>query len=198
MGLSSNFGNMFSVAVASFVLPFLPMLPLQILLNNFLYDFSQVTIPSDRVDKEYIDKPQRWDIRLIKRFMITFGPISSIFDLTTYAAMYFIFSANAALFQTGWFLESFATQTLVIFIIRTRRAPFWRSRPSWSLACTVIGFVALAMYIPFSPIAEYFGFVAPSWKVMLVIWLIVAVYLAITELAKTWLYKRYFGGKQRA
>lgn len=192
MGLSSNFGNMFSVAVASFALPFLPMLPLQILLNNFLYDFSQVTIPSDRVDPEYTLRPQRWSMSLIRRFMLLFGPISSIFDLTTYAAMYFIFHANATLFQTGWFLESFATQTLVIFIIRTRRAPFWRSRPSWALLGTVVGFVALAMYIPFSPIAEYFSFTAPSWRVMAAIWGIVAVYLALTEMAKIWLYRRYF------
>ena len=129
MGLSSNFGNMFSVAVASFLLPFLPMLPLQILLNNFLYDFSQTTIPLDNVDKEMIRKPKRWDLKFIKKFMFLFGPISSLFDITTFVVMYFVFRASAPLFQTGWFLESFATQTLVIFIIRTQKIPFVQSRP---------------------------------------------------------------------
>ena len=129
MGTSSNFGNMFSAAVASTFLSFLPMLPSQILLNNLLYDTSQMAIPTDLVDPELVARPSHWDITFIRRFMLTFGPISSIFDFATFAIMLGPFGAGPALFRSGWFVESLATQTLVVFVIRTHRVPFWRSRP---------------------------------------------------------------------
>ncbi|NCN25599.1 magnesium-translocating P-type ATPase [Candidatus Falkowbacteria bacterium CG10_big_fil_rev_8_21_14_0_10_37_14] len=191
MGLSSNFGNMFSIAAASFVLPFLPMLPIQILLNNFLYDFSQVTIPLDEVDEEYIKEPKRWDFGLIKRFMIDFGLISSVFDITTFFILLQYFKANAALFQTAWFIESLATQALVIFIIRTRRLPFIQSRPSPWLLVTVLMVVVVATILPWTPLGAYFFFVKPSWPVMGAIGIIVFVYLCCVELAKRVIYKRY-------
>jgi len=130
MGISSNFGNMFSVAGASLILPFLPMLPTQILLNNLMYDVSESTIPTDNVDEDYLDKPKRLDIKYIRDFMILFGLISSIFDFLTFFLMLYVFHAGESLFQTAWFLESFCTESLVIFVIRTRRIPFYRSRPS--------------------------------------------------------------------
>jgi P-type Mg2+ transporter len=130
MGTSSNFGNMFSAAGASIFLAFLPMLPSQILLNNLLYDTSQLAMPTDNVDPEQVAAPTRWDLSFIRRFMIFFGPISSLFDFLTFGVMLWVFHAGPALFRSGWFVESLATQTLVIFAIRTRRIPFFRSRPS--------------------------------------------------------------------
>lgn len=192
MGLSSNFGNMFSVAAASFCLPFLPMLPIQILLNNFLYDFSQITIPLDNVDEEYIKKPKRWDVNFIKKYMVLFGPLSSIFDITTFVVMIKLFHANASNFQTAWFLESFATQTLVIFFIRTRKIPFIESRPSKYLAASILFFCIIAMIIPFSPLAAYFGFTRPTWGVLAAIWFIVIVYLLLVQTVKKGIYKKYF------
>ena len=127
MAISSNFGNMFSAAAASLFLPFLPMLPIQILLNNLLYDFSQLTIPMDNVDADYVKRPQRLGTNYIRKFMLSFGPISSIFDFLTFFVMIVIFKANEPLFQTAWFIESLFTQTLVIFAIRTRMVPFWKS-----------------------------------------------------------------------
>ena len=132
MGTSSNFGNMFSMAGASLFLPFLPMLPTQILLNNFLYDLAQVTIPTDNVDPAYTRRPHRWDIRIIRDFMLLIGPISSIYDFLTFFVLLKVFHADETLFHTGWFVESLATQTLVIFVIRTAGRP-WRDRPSVAL-----------------------------------------------------------------
>ena len=143
MGTSSNFGNMFSMAAASLFLPFLPMLPTQILLNNFLYDLAQITIPTDNVDAEYIRRPQHWDMRVIRDFMIFIGPISSIFDFLTFYAMLRMFHASESLFHTGWFVESLATQTLVLFVIRTMGNPL-RSRPSRSLAITTVAIARVA------------------------------------------------------
>ncbi len=148
MGTSSNFGNMFSMAGASLFLPFLPMLPTQILLNNFLYDLAQVTIPSDAVDDEYIRKPQRWNIGLIQNFMLVIGPISSIFDFITFWVMIRVFHANEVMFHTGWFVESLATQTLVLFVIRTMKRP-WESRPSRALTITTLGIVVVGLVLPF-------------------------------------------------
>ena len=139
MGTSSNFGNMFSAAAASAVLPFLPMLPSQILLNNLLYDSGQLTIPTDHVDPEQLHAPSHWDIASIRRFMLFFGPISSLFDFLTFALMLGVFHASAGEFRAGWFAESLATQTLVIFAIRTRRSPFTRSRPSRPLLIACLG-----------------------------------------------------------
>src|SRR5207245_2999279 len=130
MGTSSNFGNMFSAAGASAFLPFLPMLPSQILLNNLIYDLTQVAIPSDRVDAEQLARPVHWDLRAIRRFMFTFGPVSSLFDFLTFAVLLAVLHAGPAEFRSGWFVESLATQTLVVFVIRTHRSPPWRSPPS--------------------------------------------------------------------
>jgi Mg2+-importing ATPase len=158
MGTSSNFGNMFSMAAASVFLPFLPMLPTQILLNNFLYDLAQVTIPTDNVDPSFIRKPRRWDIRLIRNFMIFIGPVSSVYDFLTFYVMLVLFKADAALFHTGWFVESLATQTLVLFVIRTAGNPL-RSRPSVPLAITTIAVVIVGIVLPFTPLAPILGFV---------------------------------------
>jgi P-type Mg2+ transporter len=158
MGTSSNFGNMFSVTVAAAFLPFLPMLPSQILLNNLLYDSSQMTIPTDHVDPEQLVRPSHWDIGFIRRFMIRFGPISSLFDFATFAVMLWGFDAAAPLFRSGWFVESLATQTLIVFVIRTRRVPFIRSRPSRPLLVSVIAVVVVGALIPQSPLADPLGF----------------------------------------
>jgi Mg2+-importing ATPase len=158
MGTSSNFGNMFSMAVASIFLPFLPMLPTQILLNNFLYDLAQVTIPTDNVDPSFIRKPRHWNIRLIRHFMIYIGPISSIYDFFTFFAMLAFFKAGEALFHTGWFVESLATQTLVLFVIRTAGNPL-RSRPSVPLAVTTISVVVIGLLLPFTRLSATLGFV---------------------------------------
>jgi Mg2+-importing ATPase len=157
MGTSSNFGNMFSMAGASLFLPFLPMLPTQILLNNFLYDLAQVTIPTDRVDDSYIAKPQRWNIRVIRNFMLWIGPLSSIYDFVTFFALLRIFHAGERLFHTGWFVESLATQTLVLFVIRTAGNPL-RSRPSVPLAVTTLLIVGVGAALPYTPLAHVLGF----------------------------------------
>jgi Mg2+-importing ATPase len=157
MGTSSNFGNMLSMAGASLVLPFLPMLPTQILLNNLLYDVAQITIPTDNVDPSFLRKPQKWDIRVIRRFMLVIGPVSSVYDFLTFWVLIHFFHASETLFHTGWFVESLATQTLVIFVIRTAKSPF-KSRPSWPLALTTCGSVAIACALPFTPLAHWLGF----------------------------------------
>jgi Mg2+-importing ATPase len=189
MGISSNFGNMFSVIGAVIFLPFFPMLPIQILLNNLLYDFSQITIPSDDVDEEYTRSPKRWNIHFIKRFMYLFGPISSCFDFVTFFILYAVLHADAQTFQTGWFLESLATQTLVIHIIRTRRIPFLQSRASkWvflsTFSCVVIGWI-----LPYTALGRYFGFIPLPLPVLFTIASIVLVYMCIVEFAKRYFYR---------
>ncbi len=160
MGTSSNFGNMFSMAGGSLFLPFLPMLPTQILLNNMLYDISEVPIPLDNVDEEYLVRPRQWDINFVRKFMLIIGPISSIFDFLTFFVMIKVFQAGEALFHTGWFIESLATQVLVIFVIRTRKNPL-KSRPNrWLTTCSLL-VVALAVLLPFTPLGGVLGFVAP-------------------------------------
>ncbi len=191
MGSSSNFGNMLSMTGASMFLPFLPMLPIQILLNNFLYDVSQVAIPTDAVDKEYLTAPRPWNVRYIKRFMIIIGPISSIFDFLTYAIMLFIFHASPALFRTGWFIESLCTQTLVIYIIRTGKIPFIESRPSRFLIFTSVLIVAAGILIPFSALAKPFGFVAPPPLYFVALFLMVVTYLLLVQAVKAWFIKKY-------
>jgi len=183
MGTSSNFGNMFSMAGASVFLPFLPMLPTQILLNNFLYDLSQITIPTDNVDDEYLRKPQHWDIHLIRNFMLLIGPISSIFDFLTFYVLLHFFHANEALFHTGWFVESIATQTLVIFVIRTSRNPL-RSRPSWPLMSTTLIIVAVGVLLPFSPIARLLGFVPLPGIYLAFVAAATLIYLSLVEVGK--------------
>ena len=188
MATSSNFGNMLSMAVASLFLPFLPMLPLQILLNNFLYDLSQVAIPSDRVDRTWQHRPRRWNVAFIRRSMITLGPISSVFDIATFVIMLHVFKAGEALFRTGWFVESLATQTLVIFVIRTAASP-WALPPSRGLALGVAGSVGVAVLLPFTPLAPWLGFVPlpPAFFGFLVV--MTVVYLAAADVAKRWLYR---------
>ena len=183
MGTSSNFGNMISMSAAIFFLPFLPMLPSQILLNNLLYDVSQVTIPTDRVDPQFMRKPRHWDISLIRRFMLYIGPISSIFDFITFYVMIKVFSASEALFHTGWFVESLATQTLVIFVIRTSKNPF-KSRPSLPLFFSVCISVALGIFLPYSFIASYLGFVPLPFPYFVFLAVATLVYLLIVQFVK--------------
>jgi Mg2+-importing ATPase len=191
MGTSSNFGNMFSAAGASIFLAFLPMLPSQILLNNLLYDFSQLAIPTDEVDPELTAQPTRWDIGFIRKFMIFFGPISSVFDFATFGIMLWVFHAGAALFHTGWFVESLATQTLVIFIIRTRRVPFFRSRSSVPVLLAALAVVAVGTILPFTPLAHLLGFRPLPAQFFLALAGIVICYLALMELGKYWFYRLY-------
>lgn len=190
MGTSSNFGNMFSASVASVVLPFLPMLPGQILLNNLLYDTGQLAIPTDRVDPEQLRAPSHWDIAFIRRFMLTFGPISSVFDFATFALMIFVFSAAPPEFRTGWFIESIATQTLIIFAIRTRRVPFFRSRPSLALAVASLAVVAVGAWLPFSPVAGVLGFAPIPLPFFLALVGMIVAYLVLVEVAKVWFFSR--------
>jgi Mg2+-importing ATPase len=192
MGASSNFGNMFSVLGASVFLPFLPMAPLQILANNLLYDFSQVPIPTDDVDAEQIVRPRPWSMNEIARFILFFGPCSSIFDYTTYFVMLYVFDAwdNPALFQTGWFVESLLTQTLIIHIIRTYRTPLLQSRASWPLILTTGAIMAVGVWLPYSPIGPALGFqpLPPLyWPLVL---LTLLGYVAVAQTMKAWLLRR--------
>jgi Mg2+-importing ATPase len=191
MGTSSNFGNMFSVAGASIFLPFLPMLPVQILLNNLLYDISQTTIPTDAVDEEYTRRPKRLNIGFIRKFIVIFGPISSIFDYLTFFIMLWVFNATGALFQTAWFIESICTQVMVIFVIRTRRVPFYTSHPSRYLLASTFLIIAIACALPFTPLGGIFGFVPPPAPFFAVLLCLVAGYLVLVELVKRWFYSRY-------
>jgi Mg2+-importing ATPase len=190
MGTSSNFGNMFSAATASVVLSFLPMLPGQILLNNLLYDSGQLAIPGDRVDKEQLLAPSHWNIAFIRRFMILFGPISSLFDFATFALMLFAFHAVPGEFRAGWFIESIATQTLIIFAIRTRRVPFLRSLPSAGLLGASLGVVALGIFLPLSPLAGVLGFDPLPTPFFLALLGMIVVYLVMVEFAKSWFFAR--------
>jgi Mg2+-importing ATPase len=188
MGTSSNFGNMFSMAGAALLLPFLPMQPIQVLLNNLLYDISEVPIPLDEVDEEMMAVPRHWDIAFIRRFMLVLGPVSSLFDFLTFGLLLWGFHASEKLFQTGWFIESLATQILVIFVIRTRGNPF-RSRPNRLLVATSLGILALAICLPYSPLAGWLGFVPLPLDFLAAIAGLVAVYLCLAQLAKTWFYR---------
>ena len=190
MGTSSNFGNMFSAATASVVLSFLPMLPGQILLNNLLYDAGQLAIPGDRVDKEQLLAPSHWDIGYIRRFMFLFGPISSLFDFATFALMLVVFQAAPGEFRAGWFIESLATQTLIIFAIRTRRVPFLRSRASRGLTLAAFSVVAIGMYLPFSPLAGVLGFDPLPLPFFLALAGMTVLYLVLVEFAKQWFFAR--------
>jgi len=183
MGTSSNFGNVFSMAGASLFLGFLPMLPTQILLNNFLYDLSQITIPTDNVDETYLVKPQRWDIGLIRDFMVFIGPISSIFDFLTFYVLLHFFHATEAQFHTGWFVESLATQTLVIFVIRTAKNPL-RSRPSTALLTTCMAVVTVGTVLPFSPLAKMLGFTPLPLSYFAFVAVATLAYLLLVEVAK--------------
>jgi Mg2+-importing ATPase len=183
MGTSSNFGNMFSMAAASLFLPFLPMLPTQILLNNFLYDLAQVTIPTDKVDKTFIHKPHRWNISVIRDFMLYVGPISSAFDFLTFFALLRVFQASEELFHTGWFVESLATQTLVIFVIRTAGNPL-HSRPSMALAATTVLVVIIGAVLPFTALGRLLGFTAMPAAFFAFLVVATGSYLLLVQLVK--------------
>jgi len=188
MGTSSNFGNMFSMAGASLFLPFLPMLPTQILLNNFLYDVAQITIPTDNVDEDYIQSPQRWNIKLIRNFMVLIGPISSLFDFLTFYVLLRIFRAAESEFHTGWFVESLATQTLVLFVIRTMHRP-WRSRPSQALTLTTLAILAVGLALPYSPFASPLGFTPLPGAYYIFLTAATATYLLLVEIVKRRLFR---------
>ena len=194
MGASSSFGNMFSVLGASAFLPFVPMAPIQILTNNLLYDFSQVPIPADTVGPEQIDKPRPWDIGGIKKFVLFIGPISSIFDYTTFFVMLYVFGcwdpARASLFQTGWFVESLITQTLIVHVIRTNKIPFIQGRASWQLTMTTVAIMAIAAWLPYSPLAPTLGFTALPplyWPLLLAT---LFCYVVLTQAVKMWLIRK--------
>jgi P-type Mg2+ transporter len=190
MGTSSNFGNMFSMAGAAIFLPFLPMLPVQILLNNLLYDLSELPIPLDSVDADALVRPRRWDMDFIRDFMLIIGPLSSIFDFTTFALLLFVFKASESLFQTGWFLESLASQVFVIFVIRTRGRP-WASAPNPLLIAASLSVVALAVLLPFTPLGAWFGMVAPPVSLLIALSGVTLAYLMLVEIVKKWFYARH-------
>jgi len=194
MGASSNFGNMFSVLGASAFLPYVPMAPIQVLTNNLLYDFSQVAIPTDDVDAEQIVRPRPWLVEEIKRFILFIGPVSSIFDYATYFIMLHVFNCwapeRASLFQTGWFVESLMTQTLIIHVIRTNKVPFLQSRASPQLMLTTFIIMTIGIWLPYSPLARPLGFTPLPplyWPLLLAI---LACYLLLTQSVKVWLLKR--------
>jgi Mg2+-importing ATPase len=192
MGTSSNFGNMFSMAAASLFLPFLPMLPTQILLNNFLYDISQISIPSDNVDPALLHRPKRWQIAFIRQFMMIIGPISSIYDFLTFGVLLWVFhaSTNATLFRTGWFVESLATQTLVVFVIRTAGNPL-KSRPSRPLIIGVLVVVAIAVVLPYTPLGSLLGFIPLPAALLGAIAFLALTYLLLVQAVKSWFYRRH-------
>jgi len=216
MGASSNFGNMFSVLGASAWLKFLPMQPIQVLTNNLLYDFSQVPIPTDNVGTAVISKPRPWAMGEIAKFIVFIGPISSIFDYTTYALMYFYFKCSnldllpavpelakrfanapdsdhtyaAALFSTGWFVESLMTQTLIVHVIRTNQIPFIQSRASWQLTMTTITIMGVGALLPFTPLAQYLGFVPLPWQFWPLLAITLICYVGLTQLIKQWMVKK--------
>ena len=188
MGTSSNFGNMFSAAAASAVLPFLPMLPSQILLNNLLYDSSQLAIPADRVDDDQLHAPSHWNIAFIRRFMLTFGPISSLFDFLTFGLMLGVLHAGPVEFRTGWFVESLATQTLIIFAIRTKMVPFFRSHPSWLLVSTTLSVIAVGIALTLSPLSARLGFTPLPWQFFAALVSLTVGYLVLVEVTKSVFY----------
>ena len=197
MGTSSNFGNMFSAAAASIFLPFLPMLPIQILFMNLLYDMSNMTIPTDNVDEEYTTTPRKWDMSFVRKYTIFFGPFSSVYDFLTYGIMLFVFgcwagtpgSHLAALFQTAWFVESFWTEVLIMFVIRTRRIPFFTSRPGKWLAGFLIGFVAFGTILPFTPFGGFLGMVPLPAEFWILVALMTVTYLFLVDAGKVFFYK---------
>jgi Mg2+-importing ATPase len=196
MTASSNFGNVFSVLVASAFIPFLPMLPVQLLLQNLIYDVSQTVIPFDNVDAEFIERPQRWDPAELRRFMIFFGPISSIFDITTFFVMWHVFGANSAahqtLFQSGWFVEGLLTQTLIVHMIRTRKIPFIQSTAAWPMRIMTLCAVAVGIILPMSPLAHTFGMQALPATYFIFLTITVVCYMVLTQLLKG-VYVRKFG-----
>jgi Mg2+-importing ATPase len=195
MAASSSFGNMFSVVGASIFLPFVPMLPIQILTNNLLYDFSQTTIPTDEVDAEWLEQPRKWEIGELRRFILFLGPTSSVFDYLTFFLMLVVFKSltNPALFHTGWFVESLFTQTLIIHVIRTDKIPFIQSRASRPLTVTSLIIAAVGALLPYSPLANTLGFVPLPPVYWLYLLGLMAGYILLTQAVKTWFNHRYGG-----
>lgn len=195
MTASSNFGNMFSVMAASAFLPFLPMLPIHLLIQNLLYDISQTTIPFDRMDADYLKSPRKWEASDLSRFMIFIGPISSIFDILTYLVMWYVFSCNSigqqTLFQSGWFIEGLLSQTLIVHMIRTRKIPFFQSCASWQVTGMTFLVMAIGILIPFSPIEHSIGL--EPLPLSYFPWLIgiLLSYCILTQIIKNWYIKRF-------
>jgi Mg2+-importing ATPase len=189
METSSNFGNMLSMAIAALLLPFLPMLPVQLLLNNFLYDVAQLTIPTDRVDPEFLRRPRRWRIDLVRRFMLQIGPVSSVFDLTTFAVLLYVFHADAALFHTGWFVESVVTQVLVLFVIR-KLGSGPAVPPSGALIASSTVIVVIAIALPYTPVAGWLGFVPMPALLVAAVAATVSAYLALVRVVKVHVLER--------
>ena len=195
MTASSNFGNMFSVLGASAFLPFLPMLPIHLLVQNLLYDVSQITIPFDRLDAEYLQKPRRWDASDLSRFMIYIGPISSIFDIATYLVMWYVFKCNSpehqALFQSGWFIEGLLSQTLIVHMIRTRKIPFIQSTASWPVVGLTLLIMVVGIILPFSNVGAAIGLVPLPWSYFPWLVVILLSYCVLTQVIKQWYIKRF-------
>ena len=195
MTASSNFGNMFSVMAASAFLPFLPMMPIHLLIQNLLYDVSQTTIPFDRMDAEYLRKPRRWDASDLSRFMMYIGPISSIFDILTYVVMWYVFGCNSvehqALFQSGWFVEGLLSQTLIVHMIRPRKIPFIQSRSSWQVGCLTVIIVAIGLFIPFSSFGSAIGLQPLPLSYFPWLFGILLSYCVLTQLIKNWYIRKF-------
>jgi Mg2+-importing ATPase len=189
MATSANFGNMFSMAGASLFLPFLPLLPKQILLTNLMTDFPEMTIATDNVDQEMIEKPRRWDLKFIRNFMLTFGIISSVFDYLTFGALLFILNATTEQFRTGWFLESVISATLIVLVIRTRK-PFFKSIPGKALLVATIMVIGLTLIAPLTPLGAIFELIPMPASFLLVLIIILMLYIFSAEQAKKLFYKR--------
>jgi Mg2+-importing ATPase len=191
MASSANFGNIFSMVLAGLFLPFLPLLPIQVLLGNLIYDFAQIGLPFDQVDDEAIRRPIHWEIKLTERFMVMIGPISTLFDVATFAVLLLVFQAGEGMFRTGWFVESMVTQILMIFAVRTRRHIF-ASRPHWAIAALALGVSAAVVALPFVPvISAWFEFVRLPPSFLAYLALAVAGFLVVTEAAKRLFYRRF-------
>jgi Mg2+-importing ATPase len=187
---SASFGNMFSMAVTSLFLPFLPLLPKQILLNNFLSDGPSLTIAADNVDSEWVNHPLRWNIKFIRNFMITFGIISSAFDLITFGTLLFVLKTPVETFRTGWFLESLLTELFLTLVVRTYK-PFFQSKPGRYLLLSTLFVTVIAVWLPYSPLSAPMGFVPLPLNLLGLVFMITALYLLITEIAKHLFYKRF-------
>ena len=196
MTASSNFGNVLSVLVASAFLPFLPMLPMQLLVQNLLYDISQIAIPFDHVDAELLTRPQRWNPEDIGRFMVWFGPVSSVFDITTFVLMWFVFKANSperqSLFQSGWFIEGLLSQTLIVHMIRTRQIPFVQSRAAWPVIAMTVAVASLGVFFAMGPVAHYFKMEPLPLPYFGYLAVILFAYMALTQTVKSF-FARKFG-----
>jgi len=192
IGVSSDFGNMLSMLVVSFFLPFLPMLPPQVLLNDLVYDVSQTTVSNDNVDPEYLKKPKKFNLDLIKKYMLWFGPLGALYDIITFIILIAFFRATETIFQTGWFIESISTQILVFFVIRTRRSPFWKSKPGKGVLISCIGAVIFALVVPFTALGKMFGFTntLPSLFFVFLI-AVIAGYLFMAEIGKRLFFRKY-------